>query len=141
MGYADRPAIGRGKTPHAKAGRCAFSHPDYTVGSGIPPDHAAARDVFPAPPLAGSHRRSGLGARQELLPLTSARLTQPRRLIHLPMDSIAEIPRRQPLPLGMTQCLGKSLVEQLEKPLTERRDEGRRHTPDQRDVDEVVLAR
>ena len=35
----------------------AFSHPDFTVGSGISPDRAT-RDFWP---LAGSHRRSGLG--------------------------------------------------------------------------------
>lgn len=81
---------------HGQASHCAFSHPDCTVGSGISPDHAAARDVFPAPPLAGSHRRSGLDLRRNLLLPASADLTQPRRLIHLPIDSIAEWQGGQP---------------------------------------------
>jgi hypothetical protein len=36
------------RAPHAK--RCAFSHPDCTVGSGVSPDHAPAEPL----PLAGS---------------------------------------------------------------------------------------
>ena len=36
---------------------CAFSHPDSTVGSGFPPDRATGN----LQPLAGFHRRSGLG--------------------------------------------------------------------------------